>query len=209
MKKWIATILCVIALVFVMGAGVTITSPPLTVSDSSTRGSYKLTERSVAPTTPTTGEIYLDDGTNVSSTNPIFMRWTGAVWEPIGQPYGVGIAVNRFFGRTVISPVDVYAVDHEICLITKTSAAFTITNIALTCDADPTTELDLDLKYADAFIGLANATLLKVLDTTTGAYSSGTVALAVPASKCVYLSFGAEPDAVMTQFSLWVTYDFD
>jgi len=43
-------------------------------------------------------------------------------------------------------------------------------------EADPTTEVDLDLKRADAFIGVANSAVMDVLDTTAGVSSESTAA---------------------------------
>lgn len=62
-------------------------------------------------------------------------------------------------------------------------------------EADPTTEVDLDLKYADAFIGVANPVLIDVLDTTSGVSSEDTDAninsgSAIPNGKVMYLEFG-------------------
>ena len=62
-------------------------------------------------------------------------------------------------------------------------------------EADPTTEADLDLKYADAFIGVANAAVIDVLDTTNGVASEDTDANinsgnAVANGKVMYLEFG-------------------
>ena len=62
-------------------------------------------------------------------------------------------------------------------------------------EADPTTEADLDLKYADAFIGVANSAVMDVLDTTNGTSSETTAAninggAAVADTKVVYLEFG-------------------
>jgi hypothetical protein len=56
----------------------------LTFVDSSVYPPMNLTERSSAPSTPSTGDIYLDDGTNTDSGNPGLRRYTGAVWEDIG-----------------------------------------------------------------------------------------------------------------------------
>jgi len=62
-------------------------------------------------------------------------------------------------------------------------------------EADPTTEADLDLKYADAFIGVANSAVMDVLDTTNGTSSETTAAninggAAVADTKVIYLEFG-------------------
>jgi hypothetical protein len=62
-------------------------------------------------------------------------------------------------------------------------------------EADPTTEVDLDLKYADAFIGVANSAVIDVLDTTTGASAEDVNAninggAAIANGKVMYLEFG-------------------
>jgi microcystin-dependent protein len=52
-----------------------------------------LTERSTSPSSPSSGDIYLDDGTNCTDgSNPCLRRYTGAAWEDInntgsGSPY--------------------------------------------------------------------------------------------------------------------------
>lgn len=71
----------------------------------------------------------------------------------------------------------------------------TITAWRISFEADPTTEVDLDLKRADAFIGVANSAVMDALDTTTGAASEGTAAninggAVVANGKVVYLEFG-------------------
>jgi hypothetical protein len=76
--------------------------------------------------------------------------------------------------------------------------------------ADPTTEADLDLKRADAFIGVANAAVIDVLDTTAGVASEDTDAninagAAVANGKVIYLEFGTAYTATGQQiiFEMW------
>lgn len=119
--------------------------------------------------------------------------------------------IPHHFTGTVIDPDGVYAIDHEICILESTSAAITITSIKITCDADPGTELNIDLKWADAFIGMASAAFIDVCDTTSGTTSiaAGFDDATIASGKCIYWSFGAEPDAAMTQFSFDITWDYD
>jgi hypothetical protein len=77
-------------------------------------------------------------------------------------------------------------------------------------EADPTTEADLDLKRADAFIGVTNAAVMDVLDTTTGTSSEDTDAninagAAVANGKVMYLEFGTAYTETTHQiiFELW------
>ena len=63
--------------------------------------------------------------------------------------------------------------------------------------------MDLDMYYADAMIGLANATLMDVLDTTNGASTEDTDANinsgnALANGKFWYLPFGADPEGTCT-----------
>lgn len=55
-----------------------------------TKAPFNLAMRSAAPTAPVADDIYLDDGTNTSSGNPGWRRWTGvgAVWEDISAGGG-------------------------------------------------------------------------------------------------------------------------
>jgi len=80
----------------------------------------------------------------------------------------------------------------------------------LSCEADPTTELDIDLKRADAFIGVANSAVMDVLDTTAGASSEATAAninadAVVATAKVLYLEFGTAYSETTHQciFEMW------
>ena len=77
----------------------------------------------------------------------------------------------------------------------------------VSCNVDPDVEMDLDLKYADDWINLANPVLIDVLDTTNGLSSEDTDANInsgnpVPNGKCVYFSFGADPEGTATQLHI-------
>lgn len=77
-------------------------------------------------------------------------------------------------------------------------------------DADPATEADLDLKRADAFIGVANSAVMDVLDTTNGAASETVEANinsgnTVANGKVIYLEFGTaySTDNLQINFQMW------
>jgi hypothetical protein len=85
-----------------------------------------------------------------------------------------------------------------------------ITEWKVSFEADPTTEADFDLKYADAFIGVANATVIDALDTTTGASTEDTDANinsgnAIANGKVLYLEFGTAYTETTHQviFEMW------
>jgi len=102
-------------------------------------------------------------------------------------------------------------IGHEVCLWLETDAAITVDKIQISCDIDPATELDIDLKWADAFIGLANAALIDQCDTTNGVFSatSGFDDATVASGKCIYWSFGAKPSEDITQVSFTIEYTYD
>jgi hypothetical protein len=77
-------------------------------------------------------------------------------------------------------------------------------------EANPDTEADLDLKRADAFIGVGNAAVMDVLDTTAGVASETTAAninggAVVALTKVLYLEFGTAYTEANHQviFELW------
>jgi len=83
-------------------------------------------------------------------------------------------------------------------------------------EANPTTEADIDLKYADAFIGVGNAAVIDALDTTDGASSEDTDAninsgSAVANGKVLYLEFGTAYTETTHQciFQMWYHIEED
>lgn len=118
---------------------------------------------------------------------------------------------NQHFRANFVNPNGLYDLDAEWCIVPVTEAALTVTRIDVTCHADPATELDFDLKWADAFIGLANAAVIDELNTTAGVttITTGFDDATVVAGKCIYILFNADPDAAITQVIVDVTYDLD
>jgi len=121
------------------------------------------------------------------------------------------VSLTQFLKGTVTDPPALQAIDAQVPIWTATNAAITITSIKLTCDADPITELDIDLKFADSLIGLANATVIDICDTTSGVFSatSGFDNATVPSGKCIYFEFGAAPDENMLWFSFEIQFTYD
>lgn len=63
-----------------------------------------ITEQSSPPGAPSTGDIYLDDGTNHASSTAGFRRYTGSTWEDIGGGGGGGGALNDLSDVTITTP---------------------------------------------------------------------------------------------------------
>lgn len=118
--------------------------------------------------------------------------------------------MNQHLKFTMVDPATTYTKDTKFVIWLKVDAAITITNLEVSCDADPTTELAGDLKYADAFIGLANPVVINDFDTTNGVRSDSTITSgAVAAGKVIYIAFDASPDALTKSCSFDITYDYD
>lgn len=124
--------------------------------------------------------------------------------------YGVGID-TKFYNLNLIDPSTVQGVDSQICIDPNTFSALTITEVAVTLDADPTTEINANLKHATAFIGLGSATLIVAIDTTNGTtdVDSGFNDATVPGGSAIYIEFDATPDVATTQMSVKVTFTYD
>ena len=113
--------------------------------------------------------------------------------------------------KTVINPQIVYGIDTQI-IIFRTPAAITITRIHISGnDPTPTSELDIDLKWADDTTAWTNAAVIDVCDTSSGVktITSGFDDATVPSGKYIYWQFGAEPHEDWTQFyfEIYFTYD--
>jgi len=124
--------------------------------------------------------------------------------------WAIFVGHRRHFRLTILDPHSAYDIDHEFCIVPKTDAALTITNLEVTCDADPDTEVAGDLKYADSFIGLANATLINDFDTASGVRSDSSISSgSVAAGKCIYIVFDSQPAEAIKQISFDISFDYD
>lgn len=124
-------------------------------------------------------------------------------------PTAKNLAVGQHLRFTLIDPATAYGKSATLCIWNKTDAAIHVTNIEFRCNADPTTEVTGDIKYADSLIGLGTPTLIAAIDTTAGSFSSGAISVAVAAGKCIYLSYDTTPDAATTQHAADITFTYD
>lgn len=90
----------------------------------------------------------------------------------------------------------------------------TVTGWRASFEADPTTEVDLDLKRADAFIGVANSAVMDVLDTTAGVSSETSFAninggVVVANGKVIYLEFGTAYTETTHQIIFEIEYEIE
>jgi len=113
----------------------------------------------------------------------------------------------------VTDPGTWYNSDTEIFIMTvgdDAPSGIIIDEWKCSCNIDPDTEIDADLRYADAWIGLANAADIDEIDTTNGTSSEDTDSninggSAVANGKVVYIGFDADPEGTCTQmiFEMW------
>ena len=116
---------------------------------------------------------------------------------------------SRYWDFTLLDPNGLYDVDTQV-FIGWATQALTITKIQVECSADPTTEITGDLKYADDFIALTNATVINDFDTTAGKRTDTSITSASVASgKAIYIQFDAQPEAALAQIHFHIEYDFD
>lgn len=158
----------------------------------------------------TTNEIntITGDDSNTTSGLGITIAGAGTVATSVsGDTVTITGTSIGHYNLTIPIPSSQYANSIYIPIDPKTSAAKTATAIELSCEADPTTELDADLMQADALIGMANAAILQALDTTNGVLSLSSQSISIGSGKAVYLRFNAEPDAAIKWISLKVTYE--
>lgn len=116
-----------------------------------------------------------------------------------------GGGITRHLRLVLVDPNTL--TDTTLCLDPAISGAITVTQLDVTCDLDPATEITGDLKWADAFIGLANATVINDFDTTDGVRTDSSItAGAVAAGKCLYIQFSEQPAADIGQITFKITY---
>lgn len=109
----------------------------------------------------------------------------------------------------IFNPLGVQTDDTQVCIWPVTPAALTVTKIVVTLDAAGN-EVAGDLKWADTFIGLANATVINTFDTSSGVTSDDSItAGTVAAGKAIYIQFDSAPHTDITQMSVDITFDFD
>jgi hypothetical protein len=118
-----------------------------------------------------------------------------------------------------VDPGAWYDSDAELFLFTVKDDApegIIIVEWTSSCNVDPDVEIDADLRYADAWIGLANAADIDEIDTTNGTSSEDTNAninggSAVANGKVVYIGFDADPEGTCVQwtFEMWLYNEED
>lgn len=130
--------------------------------------------------------------------------------EVTAENVSVSVILHK---EKTLDPGSWYDSDEEVFLMTigdEAPSGIIIDEWRCSCNVDPDVEIDADLMYADAWIGLANAVVIDEIDTTNGVSSEDTDAninggAAIPNGKIYYLQFDADPEGTCTQmiFEWW------
>lgn len=123
---------------------------------------------------------------------------------------GIAQDTNKKTG-VIWNPNSLYGDDTQV-IIFRADAALTITRIHISGpNASPTSELDIDLKWADDTTAFTNAAVIDVCDTTSGVVTitSSFDDATIDSGKYVYWEFGAQPHAdwLWMWFEVYYTYD--
>ena len=114
-----------------------------------------------------------------------------------------------FYG-TLLDPQAIYAVSPSVTLINDVPAAFTITEISVSCDANPTTETTFTFQHKAAGIGYGTPTTIEAVLTVNGAatITSGIDDTTIPAGTKVFVTL-SDPDDALNECSWQIEGDWD
>ena len=102
------------------------------------------------------------------------------------------------------------SVQHYLIIDPNTSYDLTVDKAQVTLDDDPTTEIEMDLCFADNRDDLADPNVIGVLDTTAGAANVTSFSDAtVPANKVVYIVINTQPDADTKTANYKIDWHYD
>ena len=174
----------------------------------------------------------LEAGTDFNAYDADLTTWAGVtpgtgVATALGSAVDTsgGVATNNtvkakylsgteadFYG-TLLDPQAIYAVDatnHAVTLINDVPAAFTITKIKISCDADPTTELTATFQHKAAGVGYGAPTTIEAVLTVNGAVTidSGIDDATIPAGTKVFVAL-SDPDDALNECSWQIEGDWD
>jgi hypothetical protein len=152
----------------------------------------------------------LADIAAISPADGTFIVGDGAAWTAeTGLTARTSMGVSNNHIAVSFNPISNYSVNAPVPLVLSTEAALHVIGIKVSCDSDPATEIDADIKYANAYIGLASPAVISAINTTAGVFDSGAIYVAVASGKCIYLEFGASPDPLIEFLAVDITFTYD
>lgn len=187
-----------------------------------TSGNYTLAMTlagNTAVTLPTSGTLIASGGaigaatatTPSANDNDTSVATTAFVTGEVKKKYVSGTEAD-FYG-TLLDPQAIYAVDgtnHAVTIANNVPAAFTITEINVSCDADPTTEITLTFKHKTAGAGYGTPTTIEAVTTTNGAatITTGFDDATIPAGTKLFMTL-SDPDDALNECAWQIEGDWD
>ena len=107
-----------------------------------------------------------------------------------------------------VNPQDVYdndATNHRLTIVARIPAAFTITRLYVSCDANPTTEPTLTFKECDAGVGCSSASTIEAVTTTDGVanITSSIDDASIASGKKIVVEF-SDPDNALVEVAILI-----
>ena len=154
------------------------------------------------------GTTQWNNGDSIDGTKLAAMT-SAQLYGVLSDEVGTGkLAFNHKTTVSIVNPNAVVTASTIIPVWNITDAAITVDRIDVSTSS-ASYEAAGDLKYADARIGLGNATVINDFDTSSGVRTDTTITSAsVAAGKFVYLSFDSAPSASMTDFVITITWHY-
>ena len=187
-----------------------------------TSGNYTLAMTltgNTAVTLPTSGTLIASGGaigaatatTPSANDNDTSVATTAFVTGEVKKKYVSGTEAD-FYG-TLLDPQAIYAVDgtnHAVTIANNVPAAFTITEINVSCDADPTTEITLTFQHKTAGAGYGTPTTIEAVTTTNGAatITTGFDDATIPAGTKLFMTL-SDPDDALNECAWQIEGDWD
>lgn len=178
---------------YLLNSGSDIMTGTLT-ADGLTLGTNELITLSTGTIKHDSTDFVFDDDINITSNN---LKTTGLIKN-----------MTQCWDFCVFNPSIAYNIDTQVFLL-YVKSALTITKLHVELNTTAQ-EVAGDLKYADDFTALTNATVINDFDTTSGVRTDTSITSgAVAAGKCVYIQFDSQPNIAITQMQVHVEYDLD
>ena len=117
----------------------------------------------------------------------------------------------RYFRFGIADPNIFYDKDSLFCFEVNLAQAITITQIDVTCNANPTTQPAMSLRFATDFITRSTPTTIDDITPTAGVttITSGFTDATIPSGSDIYLVFTADPEAALNSITFKITYTID
>ena len=146
-----------------------------------------------------------------ANDNDTSVATTAFVTGEVKKKYVSGTEAD-FYG-TLLDPQAIYAVDgtnHAVTIANNVPAAFTITEINVSCDADPTTEITLTFQHKTAGAGYGTPTTIEAVTTTNGAatITTGFDDATIPAGTKLFMTL-SDPDDALNECAWQIEGDWD